>query len=354
MITPVATNPPSTNAPNMPPHPNRLRGCGGAHGGLLLRPRLLARLLRPRLLAGLRAGLRCAQPAARPIRRRPAVRRAGPGGGPARLRAGRIAGRVGRSGRLHRRTLPHRRPDRSRRDSARRGAFPLGGSQAVGPSHTTSDRRRTGRDRCHARPARPAGHQLRPAAGGTVGPMRFGVAFANSGPLAEGPDRRGLRPSHRGGRVRLGLDGRARAGPVRVRVDLPLRPQRQDAGRRYGADARPAGLAGLRRGRHRDAPARHRDHHPPAAQPGHHRQGGGHARPAVGRSGPARHRRRLARGGVRRPRRPVRRAGQAHRRVRRRHAGAVDRRGRSTSTTATTAGTAPSACPPPSTARCRS
>ena len=154
--------------------------------------------------------------------------------------------------------------------------------------------------------------------------MRFGVAFANVGPMAYPEGAVALAQAAEAGGLRVAVDRRAHRRARGLRVDLPLQPHGPDARTGGLRHPRPAHLADLRRRRHLDDPSRHGHPDPAAAQPGGAGQGGGHPRPALRRAGGAGHRRGVARGGVRGHRHPVRGPRRSHRRPHRRAARAVD------------------------------
>ena len=193
------------------------------------------------------------------------------------------------------------------RSSSARGAFP-----AYPPR-----RGRDVGDRAHADPV--TGWAAPP--GGRLTPVRSAAcssacsASARVRPTARTPRSASARLAEELG-LRLDLGGRARRGaePAGAAVS-------DGAG---GPDPRPARVPRLRGRRHRAGAARHRDHHPPAAEPARPRQAGRHPRRAVRRASPARHRRRIPRARDDRPRRAHGRSGNPHRRPPRRHAGPLD------------------------------
>ena len=99
--------------------------------------------------------------------------------------------------------------------------------------------------------------------------MKFGIAFANAGPL---PGRRGAvdlaRVAEAAGSSRSGPSSTCSSPPATSR-QYPYDPSGRMPGRRRRLrPARPADLAGLRRRRDRPDQPRHRDPDPPPAQPG--------------------------------------------------------------------------------------
>ena len=117
--------------------------------------------------------------------------------------------------------------------------------------------------------------------------MKFGIAFANTGPFAE---RRGGRATFAQAAEAAGFESLWTVEhvvvPVGLPVDLPLQPDGQDARARRTSDI-PDPLIWLAyvAGHHVHHQPRHRHPDPPAAQPGRPGQGGGHARPPVRRAG---------------------------------------------------------------------
>ena len=84
--------------------------------------------------------------------------------------------------------------------------------------------------------------------------MRFGMAFANTGPAVTGAGAAELAIGRRAGRVRFAVDRRARRGACGIRVSLSLQPIGEDGGRRRGLrPAGPPGVAGLHGSGDRDA-----------------------------------------------------------------------------------------------------
>ena len=139
--------------------------------------------------------------------------------------------------------------------------------------------------------------------------MKFGVMFANVGPMAFAKGAIGIAQAAEEAGIESLWTVEHTVVPAGYQSAYPY----SDSGRMPGPEDSPIPdpliwLAYVPPPPHHPAGHRHPD--PPAAQPHHPRQGGGHPRPALRWAGGARRGRRLARRGVRRHRRPLRDRGR--------------------------------------------